>query len=85
MPTVFRRDGYRFFFFSNEGEPKEPVHVHVRRGGDEAKLWLEPNVAVADSFGFNAAELNALLKLAQRELAQIRRAWNEHFGHQRQI
>jgi hypothetical protein len=21
MPTVFRRDGYRFFFFSNEGDP----------------------------------------------------------------
>ena len=67
MPTVFRRDGHRFFFFSNEGDPREPPHVHVRRAGDEAKLWLRPEVAVAESFGFNAAELNALVRIAREE------------------
>jgi Domain of unknown function (DUF4160) len=81
MPIVFRRDGYRFFFFSNEGDPQEPMHVHVRKGGDEAKFWLRPEVAVADSFGFNAAELNALIKVVRRERLRIERAWNEHFGH----
>jgi hypothetical protein len=30
MPTVLRIDGYRFFFFSNEGN--EPVHIHVESG-----------------------------------------------------
>jgi hypothetical protein len=80
MPTVFRRDGYRFFFFSNEGEPREPAHVHIRRGRDEAKFWLEPEVALADSFGFNAAELNRLLRVAREELPEIQRAWNEYFG-----
>jgi hypothetical protein len=55
----------------------------LRRGGDEAKFWLEPDVAVADSFGFNAAELNALLKLVRRERVRIERAWNEYFGHRR--
>jgi len=39
----------------------------VRKGGDEAKFWLWPEVAVADSFGFNAAELNALIKMAPQE------------------
>jgi hypothetical protein len=81
MPTIFRHDGYRFFFFSDEGKPREPVHVHVRRGGDEAKFWLAPEVAVAESFGFNAAELNALLKLVIRERVRIERAWNDRFGH----
>ena len=38
MPTVFRIDGFRFFFYSNEGNPREPVHVHVRKAGAEAKL-----------------------------------------------
>ena len=57
MPTVFRRGGDRFFFFSNEGDPREPPHVHVRRGGEEAKFWLAPEVAVAESFGFNVGEL----------------------------
>jgi len=29
MPLVFRWKGYRFHFFSNEGDPREPVHIHV--------------------------------------------------------
>jgi hypothetical protein len=81
VPTVFRREGYRFYFFSNEGDPREPVHVHVRRGGDEAKFWLQPEVAVADSFGFNAAELNVLVRMVNEDRARIERAWNGHFGH----
>ena len=38
MPTVFSEGGYRFFFYSNEGNPREPVHVHVERGDGEAKI-----------------------------------------------
>jgi Domain of unknown function (DUF4160) len=74
LPTVFWRNGYRFFFFSNEGDPREPLHVHVRRGGDEAKFWLRPEVAVAESFGFNAAELNALVRMVRQDRARIERA-----------
>ncbi len=72
MPTVFKREGYRFYFFSNEGDPREPPHVHVRRGSDEAKFWLQPEVAVAESFGFNAPELNALLRMVSQERARIK-------------
>jgi Domain of unknown function (DUF4160) len=81
VPTVFKREGYRFYFFSNEGDPREPPHVHVRRGGDEAKFWLSPEVAVADSFGFNAAELNALVKIVRGERSRIEKAWHGYFGH----
>ncbi|WP_284734689.1 DUF4160 domain-containing protein [Sphingosinicella terrae] len=35
MPTVFRRQGFRFFFYSNEGSPLEPIHVHVEKAGDQ--------------------------------------------------
>jgi hypothetical protein len=83
MPTVFRYGSYRFFFFSNEGDPQEPLHVHVRRENDEAKIWLEPDVVIDSSFGFNAKELNGLLRLARDGRAQIERAWNEHFGQRR--
>jgi uncharacterized protein DUF4160 len=85
MPTIFRRDGYRFFFFSNEGDPREPPHVHVRRGGDEAKFWLNPEVAVAESFGFNAAQLNALARIVRQERRRIERAWNGYFGQSGQV
>jgi Domain of unknown function (DUF4160) len=42
MPVVFREGGLRYFFFSNEGQPREPPHVHVKGHGCDAKIWLDP-------------------------------------------
>jgi hypothetical protein len=42
--AVLRRDGFRVFFFSDEGW--EPPHVHVERGGGIVKYCLNP-VAMA--------------------------------------
>jgi len=36
MPVVFRDRGYIFFFYSNEGTQREPVHIHVEKDGSEA-------------------------------------------------
>jgi len=38
MPTIYRWNGFRFHFYSNEG--REPPHVHVRRAEDSCKFWL---------------------------------------------
>ena len=54
MPVVFRHHGIRFHFFSNEGSPLEPVHVHANRSDTEAKIRLLPDVRIADSAGFTA-------------------------------
>ena len=35
---MFRYRGFRFFFYSNEGSPREPLRVHVRSGSSEAQL-----------------------------------------------
>ena len=56
VPAIFQHKGYRFFFYSNEGEPREPLHVHVRKGEAEAKFWLAPSPGVACSYGMSAAE-----------------------------
>jgi len=80
MPTVLRWKGYRFFFFSNEGDPIEPVHVHVRKDRNVAKFWIEPNVALAESYGLSAQELNKLRKVVENNAKLIKRAWYEYFG-----
>jgi len=80
LPVVFRQDGVRFFFYSNEGNPREPLHVHAMRGDAEAKIWLEPDVSVASSTGFSRAELADLLKMVADRRKEIERAWNDHFG-----
>lgn len=55
MPTVLRLLGFRFFFYSNEGN--EPPHIDVEKGDASAKFWLN-DVELAESFGFNAKEIN---------------------------
>lgn len=79
MPTVFIDLGYRFFFYSNEGSPLEPVHVHIEKGDGEAKLWMSPmRFAYAD--GFNGKEQAEILELAEKRRKAIGRAWRDHFG-----
>lgn len=79
MPTIFLFEGYRFFFFSNEGNPREPVHVHVRKDGHRAKLWLSP-VFLASNQGFTAKEVGRLAQIVEARKDEIERAWHEHFG-----
>ena len=82
MPVIFRYKGLSFFFYSNEGSPREPVHVHVhvRGGGCEAKFWLKPMVRVAESDGFDARNLRELAQVIEENIEIIERSWNEHFS-----
>lgn len=82
MPVVFRYKGFRFFFYSNEGNLREAVHVHVhvRAGGNEAKLWLDPQVRVATSYGFDAGMLRELVEVARNNRELIERAWHDYFS-----
>ena len=80
MPHVFRSGGFRFFFYSNEGRPREPQHIHVEAGENEAKFWLRPEVTVAYNDGFSARTLNELLRLVEANRERIEKAWNEFFG-----
>ena len=80
MPLVFRHDGYRFFFYSNEGSPREPVHIHIRKGREEAKLWLRPVIKVAYNEGFDARTLRSLVELTALRAHEIEDSWREHFA-----
>lgn len=77
MPTLLRRDGFRFYFFSHE--PNEPPHVHVDKGAATIKLWLDP-VAVARSRGFRAHEIGGIIAMVDDNRAMFLEKWHEYFG-----
>ena len=79
MPVVFRSLGFKFFFYSNEGSPREPVHIHAEKGDDEAKFWIQPEVRVAYNNGYDARALRELLGIVGANRILIERAWNEFF------
>lgn len=80
MPLVFRYRNLRFHFFSNEGAPRQPVHVHAESSDGEAKFWLYPEVRVARSAGYTRTRLSELAQVVSERREEIERAWHEHFG-----
>ncbi len=80
MPTIFEWNGYKFFFFSNEGIPREPCHIHIRKGEKTAKFWVSPYVSLATTHNLTARELLNLQKMIQDNSNLIRRIWDEYFN-----
>jgi hypothetical protein len=76
MPTVLRVDGFRFFFYSNEGN--EPAHIHVQKAEKYAKFWLN-SIQVAESIGYNSKELQRIQNIITEHWELLQEAWNEHF------
>ena len=79
MPTVLSENGYRFFFFSNEGNPLEPCHIHVRKNGALAKFWVNSKCTLAQNYGFTAKELNEISDIIDLNIVKIKEAWNGFF------
>jgi hypothetical protein len=76
MPTIFRKDGFQFLFYSNE---HRPIHVHVRYGGGEAVFNLENEVELRESHGLKLRELSKAQSLAESNRDAIIQLWNEYF------
>jgi len=77
MPTIFSKNGFRFFFYSNE---HRPIHVHVRKGGGEAVFNVEDEVVLRESVGLKTQELKDAEDLAVEHRQLIIQAWHEHIG-----
>jgi hypothetical protein len=80
MPVILRHKGFRFFFYSNEGRPLEPAHIHVRHREFVAKFWLLPEIGLAENFGFTAGQISEILDLIADNHDLLKGKWYEYFG-----
>ena len=78
---MFRYGELRFYCVLNEGDPREPIRIHVRGAGGEAKYWVEPDIVLARSVGFAARTLRRLAVLVNDYRQIIQESWHEHFGN----
>jgi hypothetical protein len=76
MPTVLRDGPYRFFFYAGDGH--EPEHIHVERGDNVAKFWLDP-VRLENSGGFGGSELRQIMRTVQERRSGLLEAWHDYF------
>lgn len=76
-PTVFKEDGYRFFFFSRE---EERMHVHVMCQEGEAKFWLHPEIELARNYNLTRLHLKRIETIIEDRYHELIGAWHKHFG-----
>jgi len=77
MPTVLRKYGFRFHFYSADGH--EPPHIHVDGNGGEAKVWLRDG-RLAESKGFSQRDIGRILQAVREHGPQMLEAWHDYFG-----
>ena len=75
MPTVATIQGFRFFFYSEEGT--ENPHIHVEKDNYEAKFWLLP-VKQAKNWGFPTHDLKTARELVEANQALFLAKYHEH-------
>ncbi len=77
MPTILLVMGWRFFFYSNEGN--EPIHVHCRKGDKECKYWLDMedfDVEEAYSYNMNNKDKREVKKIIFEYFEFIESEWD---------
>ena len=74
MPTTLRTGPYRFYFYSYDCI--EPRHTHIDRENLSAKFWLDPEVLLAENYGFSRRELRDLERLVRENLETLRDEWD---------
>ena len=78
MPTIFKIEGYRFFFFSNEHLPK---HIHIEKADAYVRIEIE-TLIVTDSYKCTTKEIKKLVALVKEHQEELKGAWNEYFKEQ---
>ncbi len=80
MPTIFRKNGWRVFFYSNEG--KEPMHVHAIKGDVEVKYWISQKmnmISYVNSFNLTPILKREIEEILIDQLEMIIRTWHIYF------
>ncbi len=75
MPTLLIENGFHFFFYANE---HEPMHIHVARAEEYAKINLI-TLSVIENY-MKPASLKKALAITKLHQGKFRRAWNEYFN-----
>jgi hypothetical protein len=80
VPTVLTAGPFKFFFYSNEGEPLKAPHIHVRGLGGEAKFSLKSPYKILDAAHFTSSNLSAIKNIIQQHNEFLLEAYNEYFS-----
>lgn len=86
MPQVFKIGSYWVYFWSDEQDPLEPVHVHVAQGRPSkngTKIWITRagKCYLCHNNGrIDERVLRNIMRIIEARSDEVQRKWLEHFG-----
>jgi len=86
MPQLFRIGSYIIYFWSNESDPLEPIHVHIAEGRASAnatKIWITSTgkaLLCSNSSKIPQRTLRTMMKVIEANSSDIIDKWYEQFG-----
>jgi len=75
MPTIYRENGFRFFFYTHEGN--EPAQVHVIGKGGEMKVWLNP-IQISKVYNLSSKDQRAVLLITSKNSDFFKKEWSKY-------
>lgn len=86
MPQVFKIGSYWVYFWANENEPLEPVHVHVAEGSPKAngtKIWITKSgkcLLANNNSHIQERILANIMRIIEARSDEIIQKWSDFFG-----
>ena len=86
MPQVFKVGSYWVFFWTNEGRPSEPVHVHIAEGMPKAnatKVWITSSgkcLLANNNSGIDSRVLRNIMRIVEARSSAVIDLWQSYFG-----
>jgi len=74
LPTLLKLEGFKFFFYANEHEPR---HIHVMKGEEFAKIDLE-TLEVSQNY-MKPKNLKRALQIVKEHRASFIKEWDAWF------
>ena len=74
MPTLLNLNGFKFFFYANE---HDPMHIHVSRGDEFAKIELATFKVTRSTL--KPKDLKQALEITEAHQQSFMEAWHDYF------
>lgn len=89
MPQIFKIGSYWVYFWSNENEPIEAIHVHVSQGRPSAnttKIWITQTgrcLLCHNKSKIPEGDLRNIMRVIEARHREVIQKWQAYFGETR--
>ena len=89
MPQIFKVGSYIIYFWANENDPLEPIHVHIATGvpsGNATKIWITKSgkcILCNNNSKIPTHTLKNIMEIIEARSKEVIDKWTDFFGEVR--